>query len=215
MIVTGHQINLLPGISVLEKIRSADAVIWMDGFQYERHGFVNRNRLSVDGSWLTIPVNEHDTFRPINQVRIADATMRARAKVARTLEHFLGRDAAAPFVAHLERPYRRLVELNYQLIQILLQALEIDVEQHFQSMLEAGGMTDLVVSDDEEALVPARERLAGMVAELGADVWLSGPSGSSYLSEAPFVRQGIEVRYFPSMGPNASAITLLRDRTAA
>jgi hypothetical protein len=207
VIVTGHQINFLPGMSVIEKVRAADACIWMDAFQYERHGFVNRNRFT-DGSWLTVPVCEHDTFAPINQVRIADPTGRAREKIARTLEHRLG-TAAAPFATELRKPYKLLVGLNWQLLRTLLDALSIDTVSHFQSHLDSGHAVP-VVSDDDAQLLPARERLAQMVAEIGGTVWLSGPSGRNYLDEQPFRDRGIDVKYFEYAGPNPTALEALK-----
>lgn len=208
MIVTGHQINFLPGHSVIEKVRAADAVIWMDGMQYERHGFVNRNRFS-DGSWLTVPVAEHDTFAPINRVHIADPSGRCREKIARTLEHRLGVEAAAPFATELRKPYQLLVGLNYQLLRRMLDVLGIFTVEHFQSHLDAGHAVP-VVSEDDAQLLPARERLAQMVAEIGGTVWLSGPSGKNYLDEQPFRDRGIEVAYFEHEGPNPTALEALK-----
>ena len=200
-IVTGHQLNFLPGCSVIEKIRAADAVVWMDEMQYERHGWVNRNRLA-DGTKITIPVSDHDTFAPINRVRIGDPTGRGREKVARTLEHHLG-DAGAPFAAEIRRPYRLLAGLNARLLRILLDGLAIDREEHLQSHLGAGRY---------EA---TSNGLAEMVAELGGTVWLSGPSGRDYLDETPFADRGIRVDYFDWSGPNPSAIAYLAaERTA-
>jgi WbqC-like protein len=201
-IVTGHQVNLLPGLSVVEKIASADVCVWMDEMQYERHGFVNRNRLA-DGTKLVVPVAEHDTFAAINRVRIGDPTGRGREKVARTLEMKLG-PAAAPFAEEFRRPYRLLVGLNARLLTLLLDALRIDVEEHFQSHLGAGRY---------EA---TSNGLADMVAELGGTVWLSGPSGRNYLDEAPFEERGIEVRYFDWYGEsNHSAVELIREQVTA
>lgn len=212
MIVTGHQINFAPGCSVIEKVRAADAVIWMDAMQYERHGFVNRNRLS-DGAWMTVPVNEHDTFAPINRVRIADPTGRIRGKIAKTLEMRFG-EAAAPFAAELRKPYKLLVGLNYQLLQRLLDVLAIGTVSHFQTHLDSGHAVP-VVSEREADLEPARERLAAMVEEIGGTVWLSGPSGRNYLDERPFLERGIRVDYFDHEGPNPCALELLRERVAA
>lgn len=192
MIVTGHQLNTLPGVSVLEKVKAADAVVWMDLMQYERHGWVNRNRFS-DGTTFTVPVAKDDTFLPINEVRIADPTGRARTKAARTLEHKLGA-AAAPFAAEFRRPYQRLAGLNAALLARLLAALDVKTDQHFQSHLGAGRYDD------------TSEGLAAMVAELGGTIWLSGSSGRNYLDERPFAELGIEVRYFDWDGPNPSAV---------
>lgn len=198
MIVTGHQLNTLPGVSVMRKVANADAVIWMDQMQYRRHSWVNRNRFS-DGTLITIPVAEHDTFAPINEVHIADPTGRMREKAARTLEAKLGQAIAAPYAREIRRPYRLLAGLNARLLHHLTTDLGVQAEQHYQSHLGAGRYDD------------TSEGLAEMVAELGGTVWLSGPSGRNYLDERPFVERGIRVRYFEFADTsNPTAVELLK-----
>jgi hypothetical protein len=201
MIVTGHQLNFLPGVSVLNKVTAADAVIWMDTMQYRRHSWVNRNRLA-DGTLITIPVAEADTFVPICEVRISDPTGRMREKAARTLEYHFG-EMAAPFAAEIRKPYRLLAGLNERLLALLVDGLEIKVAEHVQSHLGSGRYDD------------TSEGLAEMVAEVGGTVWLSGPSGRNYLDEAPFLERGISVAYHAHEGPNPSAIELVRERLRA
>jgi hypothetical protein len=202
LIVTGHTPNFLPGASVIRKVMSSDAVIWMDRMQYERHGFCNRNRFS-DGAWLTVPVNEADDRRPFNEVRIADPSGFARRKIARTLEHRLGAAQASWFVDELRRPYGMLTGLNLALLRATLGAFGPHPAQHMQSHLAAGRYDDV------------SEGLAAMTAELGGTVWLSGPSGRNYLDERPFVERGILVDYFEHDGPNPCALELLPSRRLA
>lgn len=211
MVITAHQINFLPGLSVIERIRRADVVIWLDAAQYVRHSFVNRNRLS-DGAWMTVPVDEHDTFAPINRVRIADPTGRHREKIARRLEHELGA-AAAPFACELRRPYEMLAGLNYALIQALFAALDVQVEQTFQSLLDPLHAIPVWERADVE-MPPVKERFASMAAQLGATVWLSGPS-RHFGEEWRFAARGIRVETFEHSGPNPSALELLRVKAAA
>lgn len=211
MIVTAHQLNFAPGLSVIERIRRADAVIWLDAAQYVRHSFVNRNRLA-DGSWMTIPVDEHDTFAPINRVRIADPTGRKREKIARRLEHEIG-DAAAPFACELRRPYEMLAGLNYALIQCLFKTLGIEVAQTFQSLLDPHHAIPVWEQDDVE-MPPVKERFASMAAQLGATVWLSGPS-KHFGEEWRFAARGIRIETYEHEGPNPSALELLRAKVAA
>lgn len=211
MICTAHQLNFAPGVSVIDRIAAADVVIWLDCAQYVRHSFVNRNRLS-DGQWMTIPVNEHDTYAPINRVRIADPTGRTREKIARRLEHELG-EAAAPFAEELRKPYELLIGLNYALVQRLFEALGITTRQVFQSMLDPHHPMP-VVSEDEAELLPVRERFADMAAQLGASVWLSGPS-KHHGPAWRYGDHGIRLDYFEHHGPNPSAIELLRNREAS
>lgn len=209
--VTGHQLNFLPGVSVIERIRRADVVIWLDRAQYARHSFINRNRLR-DGAWMTIPVAEHDTFAPIDQVRIADPSGRARHKIARKLELEFGA-AAAPFAVELRRPYELLAGLNHALILRLFEALDIQVEHRFQSMLDPLHAVP-AWSDDEDDLIPVRDRFAAMAAQLDATVWLTGPSRQHGAPES-FTAKGISIETFEHEGPNPSALELLRGRVAA
>lgn len=182
----------------MRKVSMADAVIWMDQMQYRRHSWVNRNRFS-DGTMFTIPVAEHDTFAPINEVHIVDPTGRFREKAARTLEMKLGLDIAAPYAREIRRPYRLLAGLNARLLHHLTADLGIETEQHFQSHLGAGRYDD------------TSEGLAEMVSELGGTIWLSGPSGRNYLDEEPFAKRGIQVRFFEFEGKdNPTAVELLK-----
>lgn len=206
--VTAHQPNFLPGMSVVEKIREADHVIWLDRVQYTKGGWINRNR--VGGEWVTVPIERATDGEPIARVRIAAGQWRRR--VARTLEHRLGA-AADPVVGEVMRPYRRLVALNVAVLARLLPALGVETAWHFQSHLDSGELVAAVGGRRE--LAPISERLAGMVAELGGDRYLSGPSGRGYLDEAPFRRLGIEVGYFQWGGPNPSSAEALAAMVAA
>lgn len=211
IVVTAHQVNFLPGRSVMERVRRADMVIWLDGAQYVRHSFVNRNRFS-DGAWLTVPVDEHDTYAPIRDVRIADPTGRAREKVARTLEQRLGR-LAAPFATELRRPYVKLLGLNHALLRHMMVALGIGAQETFQTCLDTCPPAP-VVTEDEEQVAALRDRYAAMAAQLGATVWLSGP-GRHHGDVATFAGRGIRVEYLDWQGPNPCALEVLALRAAA
>lgn len=210
VVVSAHQLNFLPGCSVVDRLRRADIVIWLDAAQYVRHGFVNRNRLS-DGAWLTVPVNEHDTYAPINRVRIADATGRKREKIARHLEHALGEMAAA-FAAELRKPYRLLAGLNHALIVQLFNELGISAEHRFQTFLDPEHSALPVVGDDAEQVSLVRDRYADLAAQVGGTVYLSGPQ-AYHGDVATFAERGIRVEYTERWTkPNPSALELLNPR---
>lgn len=214
MIVTAHQPNYLPGLSVIEKLAAADAVVWLDEVQFSHGGWSNRNRMP-DGSWLTVPVEHHTepstfraTFPAFNRVRISEHDG-WRNRHATTLRQHYG-TGVDDLCEEIQRPYRLLVGLNLALLRVMLDGC--DTAWHFQSHLD-GGRTTLAVSDDRVELAPISKRLAMMVSELGGDVYLSGPSGYRYLDESPFDALGIEVRYFEWNGPNPCAVEARRART--
>lgn len=203
MIVTAHTPNFLTGISVIKKINSADAVVFLDEVQYSHGGWSNRNRMP-DGSWLTVPVERRTDMGPFNRVRISEHDRWRQHHVKALRQHYGA--SAQPFCEEIMRPYRLLIGLNLALLRMLI---EPDVRWHFQSHLD-GGHAVWAVSEERWELAPISQRIAMMVAEVGGDTYLSGPSGRNYLDERPFNDLGIQVEYWQHDGPNPCALEMLR-----
>jgi len=97
--------------------------------------------------------------------------------------------------------------LNYALMQHLFAALDIPVNQTFQSLLDQHHATP-VWSEQDIEMPAVRERYADMAAQLGATIWLSGPS--KHFGELwPFSARDIRVEVYEHKGPNPSAIEML------
>lgn len=201
MIVTAHQPNYLPGLSVIEKVAYADAVIWLDEVQYSHGGWSNRNRMP-DGSWLTVPVERRTDMGPFNRVRISEHGNWRQDHVKSLAQHY-GHHAIGSICDEILRPYRLLIGLNLALLRLLLS--DSDTPWHFQSHLD-GGHAVWAVSDEQHELAPISERIAMMVSELDGTSYLSGPSGRFYLDEKPFVDRGIRVDYFRWDEPNDCSV---------
>lgn len=207
VIITAHQPNYLPGLSVIEKVEAADAVIWLDEVQYSHGGWSNRNKMP-DGSWLTVPVERRTDMGPINRVRISEHGGWRSDHVKALAQHYgfpLPGDPVAQIQDEINRPYRLLVGLNLALIRILGDG---STAWHFQSHLD-GGHAVWAGGEEEYELAPISQRIAMMVAELGGDVYLSGPSGKNYLDEKPFDERGIKVDYWKFEGENHCAVSRL------
>lgn len=180
MIVTAHQPNYLPGLSVIEKVEAADAVIWLTEVQYPRGGWTNRNRMP-DGSWLTVPVDHATTGGPISAVEISEHGDWRRAHARTLRQHFADVDAIC---AVIERPYRYLAHMNLDCLRLLAD----DSGWHYQ--FDFVGRSETI-----------SEQLARMVYLVGGTTYLSGPSGRRYLDERPFEERGIAVVYFERRCP--------------
>lgn len=192
---------------MLTKIQASDACVWLDEVQFSKGGWTARNKLP-DGRWITIPTERHSLYKPINRVRIGKPVKDWREPLVEALLSAWPGRVTGDICREILRPYELLVGLNVAILDIVLDALAPDVHTVFQSHL-AGGHTIPAVSDDAEALKPISHRIAHMVAELGGDVYLSGPSGRKYLSEEPFHARGIEVRYWHHEGDNPCALSLI------
>lgn len=212
VVVTAHQPNFLPGMSVMSKIRASDWVIWLDDVQYTKGGFTNRNRLP-NGEWVTVPVERHCAFKPISQVRLAKKDG-WRERVSQLLLDAWPGELTIKATIEICRPLGLLVGLNARLLELVMDEYCHGVNQIWQHQLDAGHAVP-AISEDPEALLPISDRLAMMVAELGGDVYLSGPSGRNYLDEEPFERLGIEVAYWKHEGPNPCVLDVLSRVEAA
>lgn len=207
VVCTAHQPNLLFAASIITKIQASDALILLDEVQYTKNGWTNRNK-TPDGNWLTVPVERHCAFKAINRVRIGNPEKEWRVPLTEAILSTWPGLTSNAICAEILRPYELLVGLNVAILDIVLGNLAPDVHTAFQSHL-AGGHTIPAVSDDAETLKPISHRIAHMVAELGGDVYLSGPSGRKYLSEEPFTERGIRVEYWQHSGENPCALSMI------
>jgi hypothetical protein len=91
----------------------------------------------------------------------------------------------------------RLVQLNKRLLLRLRDVAGLTPHWWWQSAFDFR---------DEDI----SEQLAYMTDRVGADTYLSGPSGRRYLNEEPFRERGIAIRYHDYEGPTHSAVWLLK-----
>jgi len=215
MIVAIHQPNYLPYLGFFDKMKQSDIFIIYDDAQFSKEDYHHRNKIRIfhGWKWLTIPVKKK--LIPINKIDIKNENM---IKGIRWSEaHFKDiRDnyKDAPYYSIYEsdlkmiyyKSYKKLIDLNMEIINFLMNAFNIKKEVIFSSEL---GFTSR-----------SSKRLVEMVEALGGDIYLSGPTGRKYLDISLFNNRGIKVVFqdfkhpiydqqYPGFIPNLSAIDAL------
>lgn len=186
MKVSIHQPHYWPWLGYLRKMKEVDIFVYLDNANYTKNGFINRNRIEIDGKdyWLTIPVLTKGRMgQAIKNVKVNwDAnwskkhyhTIRqAYTKEMRRLEP----DTLIAFF-HWSQ-YKLLIQWCVESVRFLRIAYKIENKVVFESTLGVGGV--------------GTERLVNICEALNADTYLSGPSGRDYLDEAKF--GNIKVEY--------------------
>jgi hypothetical protein len=208
-----HQPHYLPWLGYLAKWAAADMFVFLDTVQYEKNGWQNRNRIKTrDGAaWLTVPVHAPLGTR-IRDVTVAtDEPWRRRHLTA--IEHAY---ADAPsfdrfhdgLAALYAREWDALTPLAVASARWLAEAFAIDTPARLASELDDGSATD------------ATGRLVALCRATGADTYLAGRDGITYLDLSQFEAAGIAVLSqayeHPVYGqrhgafiPNLSAVDLL------
>jgi len=177
-----HQPEHLPWLGYFDKMKQVDLYVYLDNVQYRKNHFQNRNRIST--GWLTVPVlTKGHTSSTIKDMRI-DNTQKWQKKY---IGRFEDRFRKCPDYQYyreglwncIVKDCIYLVDLNYSLIELLRHYLDVN--------------TPTIKASDLKVIGSNSELLSNICKSVGADTYLSGPSGRNYLNLDLF--EGINVEY--------------------
>ncbi len=189
------QSNYIPWKGYFDIINMSDEFILFDEAQYTRRDWRNRNKIKTPHGvmWLTIPVKVKGLYHQrISETEVMDK--RWGREHWKTLRHTYGRaaffDQYAPFFEELYLTVSEeetfLSQINYRFLRAICDLLGI--------------RTPLTWSHDYELLDGKTERVLGLCLQVGATVYLSGPSAKAYLDEAQFEAVNMRVEYMDYSG---------------
>ena len=213
-IVTIHQPNYLPWLGLFAKIQHSDCFIVLDDAEYIKNSVINRNKIRTNAGWgyLTIPIERkfygskiHTVTLPRNKKWRKNHWKTIRGNYAKADFFSLHKDF---FERLYQKDFEYLWQINEEIISYLLRCFEINVEVIKSSELNVD--PDLRKTD----------WLIALLKSVGADIYLSGPSGRNYLEFDKFPQNNVGLKFFtlqhsvyqqryPGFEPNMAAIDLL------
>src|SRR5258706_4784611 len=181
------QSNFLPWRGYFDFIREVDLFIIHDDLQYTKGDWRNRNKIktSLGSEWITVPVNYRHTNQLIEETAIDYSIpwgkkMLNRIRAAYRLAPFLDVYFSELSELLLE-PAESISDLNVRLIHWACHHLKIDTPIKFSREFHPSG--------------PKTERLIGILNQINARVYLSGPAAQSYLVPDLLEGEGIQLEY--------------------
>jgi len=184
MKLTIHQPQYLPWLLYFDKIDRADTFVYLDDVQYQKDGFQNRNQIksSQGKQWLTVPVI-HDFGQKISEVEINNRE-HWRDKHWKSLKYKYSKAEYFDQISEKLNPiynssWEKLVKLNIETTNLLIDLLNIEVDLLRSSNLEVNGR--------------GSEKVLNICKSLEADTYISGQGGKDYLSLGNFGSAGINV----------------------
>ena len=183
------QSNYIPWRGYFDLIDDVDLFIVYDDVQYTRRDWRNRNRIKGAGGaiWLTVPVH-FSRDQPDNKIQdicIDNSQDWARKHLA-GLKHCYAK--ARFFESYLEEivellagDHEKLSELNVAAIRWAAKQLGIETSFRMSSEFDAQG--------------EKTERLISILCQVGASVYLSGPSARNYIELEQFRQSGIGLEF--------------------
>jgi hypothetical protein len=183
-----HQPNFFPWLGYFHKIRWSDTFVFLDDvlLQKTRGSVTNRVAVVVGGkqAWLTAPLDRsYSGNLEINRVQFASGDDWRRRTMA-TLKMHYGRAphfaALGPLVFELVNdPEPSLAEFNIRAIRALAELLRLRPQ--------------FVRSSTLNVSTTSSERLAELVAKVGARTYLAGSGARAYQDDAVFHSRDLNV----------------------
>lgn len=183
------QSNYIPWRGYFDLINYADAVVLYDEMQYSHGDWRNRNKIKTPQGtkWLTVPVRKTGRLgQKINETKAASPAW--ASKHWNSIRHSYAKtnyfsDYHAQFAelyaaaANLEL----LSDINRLFLDAICGLLGIKTPLHWsREFTLRGGKTEKVIN---------------LCRDLGAGIYVSGPSAQDYLEEELFAQAGIELHY--------------------
>jgi hypothetical protein len=187
------QSNYIPWKGYFDMIAYADHFVLYDDVQFTRRDWRNRNKIKTPQgtTWLTVPVRSKGSYdQPINTIEV-DGPFWAQKHWKTISSNYTNAACFQDLKALLKPLYSRsshtmLSELNAEFIQVICEYLAIQTPIHDSRVFAlAKGQS---------------ERLLGICKDLQATSYVSGPAAKSYLDEALFAAEGIQVEWFDYSG---------------
>jgi WbqC-like protein family len=189
-----HQPMYLPWLGLFDRIYQCDQFILLDNVAYSKNYFLNRNKIKTAQGWiwLTIPVLTKHNFQQLIKDTMVNNNSDWRKKHWTSI--YYSYKNAPYFEEHknfietfYEHEWKYLVDASTSMLAYLLSALKIKTEITLASSLGAQGQKE--------------ELLLNICKLCGADEYLSGPDGRSYLNLELWQQNSIRVLFHDYQHP--------------
>jgi WbqC-like protein family len=190
VVVAIHQPNYLPNLGFFHKLASCDLFVVLDDAQYNRGGFVNRNRVKTPAGcgWLTVPVRIGGRFKwAINHV-MPDWKQPWIRRHRQTLAQ---QYAKSPFYDDVMDCVLDPVLTAAELHESTLCEMNTDAISRICSYMNL--RTPVCNASEYTIESNSTRRLVEIVTRLGGTTYLSGLGAKKYLDPELFDASGLEL----------------------
>lgn len=188
---------LFPYLGYFQLIEEADRFVLYDDVTYIKQGWINRNRILVNGSahLFTLPLRKASSFAPIDSIELDPLQFPAwREKFLRTLQQAYARapqfTMAHALIANvLHTPAERLVDL--------LRTSIVSISEHM------GIRTTIIPTARPYAnqVLHGQARIIDICKQEKASRYVNAVGGTDLYSRTDFAQQGIELMFLRSRLP--------------
>ena len=184
---------LLPYIGYFQLINCVDKFVVYDNIQYSKKGWINRNRILVNGrdDYFTIPLKKDSDFLNVNQRFIADSYAKEKNKIITRINDLYKKapqyQIISPLIAEVfNAEFDNLFEFILNSLKKICAFLEIKTELILSSE----------ISIDHS--LKAQDKVIALCKKLNATHYLNPIGGTELYSKSVFKENNIELNFIKS-----------------
>ena len=203
--ICAMQPYVFPYLPYFQLAHAVDAFWILDDVQYIRRGWMNRNRILLNGAphQITFPVASGQRDEAVADKRLPDDFDRALARVGTTLHHAYGTARGGAQVLAMSemlcaRPWTRFLDFAMQCLHLVFDRLSLRTPLHFASTLS--------LPDD----LRGQDRILEICARTKARAYVNPVGGRALYDPAAFAARGVALRFldghcppYPQIGTTA------------
>lgn len=196
MTVAGNQPYFLPYLGYWQLIHAADRFLIADDIDYIKGGWINRNRILIDGNphYFRVEKAGHAESRLIRDKQVSMNPFGVKEKL-KTLEMAYRR---APCFAEGYALAERILTWPERNLSLFLEHSIREVCAYLGITTPLGRTSDLPGNN----LLRREERIYDFCRRLGADTYINLPGGQKLYDYREFARHGIRLRFIlPNLTP--------------
>lgn len=183
-----------PYIGYFQLVNSVDEFILYDNIQYTKKGWVNRNRVLVNGqdAYITLPLKRDSDFLHVNQRFLSDNWHRDRKKLLNKIESSYRK---APFFLDIFPLIEECVSFEENnLFQFIFNTIKL-VNQFLNIQ------TPIVISSSVpvDHSLKAEKKVVAICKARGARLYINPIGGTQLYKNEEFESEGIELRFLRTL----------------
>ena len=181
---------LFPYIGYFQLINSVDAFVIYDNIQFSKKGWINRNRILVNGTdaYITLPLKKDSDYLNVVDRQLSDDWPQERKKMLNRITESYRK---APYFAEVFPVIEKaILHEDRNLFGFILHSLQLTCEH-----LEIS--TPLVISSSVEIdhSLKAEKKVIALCQALKADTYINPIGGVELYDKAGFKAEGIDLQF--------------------
>jgi len=184
---------LFPYIGYFQLIHLVDNFVIYDDIQYMKHGWINRNRILLNGrpQYITFPVRKDELRTLINERRFVENINYTKKKILSTLRQVYSK---APFFDPVNSLLENIINVNDNNVAAFSEHCLIEIVSYLQIDTCIKRSSRLGVDQS----LTGEKRVIAIVKELGGDHYINSIGGRELYSKERFSEKGIKLSFINS-----------------